>query len=227
MTTLLPYLFGETIRFTSRLLAIWLGFLPLGLWDKFGDSWNHISLLPITAGISFFLFGIEEIAVYMEEPFSVLPMGKMTDGIGLSATEYDQWHEDNEFKVLDRVATYGPEHAKMRQMKRLKVREEEEKRKRNQSDYVHADRQLFNDAASYAESLKHTHKHKHEHNHVHQHKPDQIYTQSSTSTHTHTNTEVQQKPHYHSHKQSITRTESSSSNDGEKRKPQKGNPPFW
>ena len=56
------------------------------------QSWNHIGLIPISAIISFFFFGIEELAVALEEPFSILPLQNMTDGMGLSAKEYADWH---------------------------------------------------------------------------------------------------------------------------------------
>ena len=205
--TELSYCFMIQNRFTARLLSAWLIVLPLGMWDMFKDSWNHVAMIPVAAGLSFFLFGIEELAVFLEEPFSVLPLAKMTEGIGLSAREYDQWHEDNEYKVLDRSVTYGAEAAALREMRRAKFLEEKERKVRNESDHVHREMHVFTDAAAYAESLKHTHNHKHRHDHVHEHTSDQVHTRSKTMTKTHTNTEVEVKPHYHSHTQTITRTE--------------------
>jgi predicted membrane chloride channel (bestrophin family) len=41
--------------------------------------------------LSYFLLGIEELGVQLEEPFSVLPLHKITSGIGLSAEEHVQW----------------------------------------------------------------------------------------------------------------------------------------
>lgn len=51
--------------------------------------------------ISFFLLGIEELAVQLEEPFSILPMQKMVDGIGLSANEHVDWHFEEEERLKD------------------------------------------------------------------------------------------------------------------------------
>jgi predicted membrane chloride channel (bestrophin family) len=44
--------------------------------------------------LAFFLLGIEELAVQLEEPFSVLPLDKIAGGIGLSADEHSQWAEE-------------------------------------------------------------------------------------------------------------------------------------
>jgi len=60
-------------------------------------------MIPAAAFFSFFFFGIDELAVQLEEPFSVLPMESMTNGIGLSADEFAQWHTDNEDKYLPKV----------------------------------------------------------------------------------------------------------------------------
>ncbi len=67
-------------RWSARFLAAWLLLLPLGLWGPVGNSWNHIDLIPVTAVLSMFMFGIEELATQLEEPFTVLPMqGKFND----------------------------------------------------------------------------------------------------------------------------------------------------
>ena len=56
------------------------------------QTWNHVGLVPIAAIISFFFFGIEQLAIQLEEPFSILPLQNMTDGMGLSANEHLAWH---------------------------------------------------------------------------------------------------------------------------------------
>jgi ion channel-forming bestrophin family protein len=61
-------------RHTARFLAFWLALLPFGLYKEFASSWNHIAMIPTTAVISVFLFGIEELATQLEEPFTILPM---------------------------------------------------------------------------------------------------------------------------------------------------------
>jgi predicted membrane chloride channel (bestrophin family) len=44
-------------------------------------SWNHIDLIPAHFLLSIFLFGIEEIATQLEEPFTILPMQAFCDKI--------------------------------------------------------------------------------------------------------------------------------------------------
>ena len=61
-------------RHTARFLSMWLLLLPLGLYDSFGGTWNHLGVLPASTLIAIFLFGIEELAVQLEEPFSILPL---------------------------------------------------------------------------------------------------------------------------------------------------------
>ena len=43
--------------------------------------------------LGFFFLGIEELAIQLEEPFSVLPLSTIVGGIGLSAEEHVQWME--------------------------------------------------------------------------------------------------------------------------------------
>lgn len=57
-------------RHTARFLSLWLLMLPLGLYDTL----NNALLVPSVGLLSLFLFGIEELAVQLEEPFSILPM---------------------------------------------------------------------------------------------------------------------------------------------------------
>ena len=61
-------------RWTARFLSVWLLLLPIGLWGPLENSWNHIDTIPVTAVLSLFLFGIEELATQLEEPFTILPM---------------------------------------------------------------------------------------------------------------------------------------------------------
>jgi predicted membrane chloride channel (bestrophin family) len=55
-------------RHTARFLIFWTLGLPFALYDQFATSWNHIMLIPASAFIATFLFGIEELANQMEEP---------------------------------------------------------------------------------------------------------------------------------------------------------------
>jgi predicted membrane chloride channel (bestrophin family) len=79
-------------RHTARFLALWLLAMPLALWEPFAGSWNHIAMIPAVAVISFFFFGIEELSLALEEPFTILPLDKITGGIGLSCNEHLAWH---------------------------------------------------------------------------------------------------------------------------------------
>merc|ERR1711934_231903 len=67
-------------RLTARFLTVILTFLPLALWSALGESWNHWLTVPASVGISFFLFGIEEVGIQIEEPFSILPLEAFCNG---------------------------------------------------------------------------------------------------------------------------------------------------
>ena len=74
-------------RHTARFLSIWLLLLPLGLWGPLGNTWNHIGMIPAISMLSIFLFGIEELATQLEEPFTILPMQAFCDKIYNWCTE--------------------------------------------------------------------------------------------------------------------------------------------
>lgn len=75
-------------RHTARFLSVWLLLLPLALYDEFTTGWE---LIPASAMVSVFLFGIEELAVQLEEPFSILPMQRFCDGILQTCSEFRDW----------------------------------------------------------------------------------------------------------------------------------------
>jgi putative membrane protein len=87
-------------RHTARFLGFWTLALPLGLWKSFEASWNHCALLPACLLISFFLFGIEELATQLEEPFSILPIDSLVHGVRLGSDEAVEWHFDAESTKL-------------------------------------------------------------------------------------------------------------------------------
>ena len=74
-------------RHTARFLSFWLLLLPFALWEPLGNSWNHLDLIPTTTFLSIFLFGIEELATQLEEPFTILPMQAFCDKIYNWCTE--------------------------------------------------------------------------------------------------------------------------------------------
>ena len=78
-------------RHTARFLGLYLLFLPFGLWEAFGNSWNHVALIPSVALISLFLMGLSELAVSLEEPFSILPLLGISNKIGANCRELATW----------------------------------------------------------------------------------------------------------------------------------------
>ena len=86
-------------RHTARFLSAWLLLLPLALYEPFKGTWNHIGMVPAATIISIFLFGIEELAVQLEEPFSILPMQGFCDKICANLDEIVEWHEEPEPEV--------------------------------------------------------------------------------------------------------------------------------
>jgi len=75
-------------RLLSRFLVVFLTLLPLALWGQMGESWNHWATIPAEFVISFFLFGIEEVGIQTEEPFSILPLEAFCNG-AISATNQE------------------------------------------------------------------------------------------------------------------------------------------
>jgi len=74
--------------------------LPTALYDAFVDknvvsstliNFQGLPLIPATACVGLFLFGIEELAIQLEEPFSILPMQKFCDGVRQSTGTIADW----------------------------------------------------------------------------------------------------------------------------------------
>jgi len=80
-------------RHTARFLTLWMLLVPTALYDTFASVQDveTLFLVPAVAIMSLFLFGIEELAVQLEEPFSILPMQKFCDGIRESTMEMIDW----------------------------------------------------------------------------------------------------------------------------------------
>mmetsp|Transcript_10636 Transcript_10636/g.18689 ORF Transcript_10636/g.18689 Transcript_10636/m.18689 type:complete len:441 (-) Transcript_10636:177-1499(-) len=87
-TTPIPLLYT---RHTLKFLTIWMTLMPLALYDVFAGSWNHIALLPAMTLLTFLFFGIEEIAVSLEEPFSILPLDELVDDVWVSIDDVLEW----------------------------------------------------------------------------------------------------------------------------------------
>jgi predicted membrane chloride channel (bestrophin family) len=97
-------------RHTARFLSVWLLLLPFALYDACGGSWNHTAMIPIAAVISVFLFGIDEIATQLEEPFTILPMQAFCDKIYNWCMEIVSWQPGDNGMVIHAPL---PEHMTM------------------------------------------------------------------------------------------------------------------
>ena len=68
-------------RHTARFLSLWALLLPAALYSSFVDMAQPFLVLPASAILAFFLFGVDELAMQLEEPFSILPMKSFCDQI--------------------------------------------------------------------------------------------------------------------------------------------------
>lgn len=92
-------------RHTARYLMAWLACVPFTLWNYCG--W---AMIPFTALISFVLLGIEEIGVYIEEPFSVMALERLCDRVDVNITTMlrDQGRMDEYMQQLHAMPTTIP-----------------------------------------------------------------------------------------------------------------------
>lgn len=65
-------------RQTSRFTGVWLALLPLAIYPV-DASWMRLMTIVASGVITFFLLGIEELGVQIEEPFSILPIESFCD----------------------------------------------------------------------------------------------------------------------------------------------------
>lgn len=68
-------------RHTARYLSVWALLLPCALYSSFSGMGEVWAVLPASAVMAFFLFGVDELAMQLEEPFSILPMQVFCDDI--------------------------------------------------------------------------------------------------------------------------------------------------
>ena len=73
-------------RHTARFLSIWALLVPCALYSSFSEASQVLATLPASMILAFFLFGIDELAMQLEEPFSILPMGYFCKDILDSST---------------------------------------------------------------------------------------------------------------------------------------------
>jgi predicted membrane chloride channel (bestrophin family) len=74
--------------------------LPSAMYDSFADktamasslgNLQCLALIPATVIVGLFLFGIEELAMQLEEPFSILPMQNFCDDVRRSTNTISNW----------------------------------------------------------------------------------------------------------------------------------------
>eukprot|EP00640_Fibrocapsa_japonica_P006392 CAMPEP_0113949044 /NCGR_PEP_ID=MMETSP1339-20121228/73545_1 /TAXON_ID=94617 /ORGANISM="Fibrocapsa japonica" /LENGTH=177 /DNA_ID=CAMNT_0000956347 /DNA_START=32 /DNA_END=565 /DNA_ORIENTATION=- /assembly_acc=CAM_ASM_000762 len=79
-------------RHTARFLSMWVLLVPFAIHDEFQRVLNTgLPVIPTAAILALFLFGIEELAVQLEEPFSILPLERYCDEIKKSTTGMIEW----------------------------------------------------------------------------------------------------------------------------------------
>jgi len=78
-------------RHLARFLFVWLGLIPFAMYEPFKDTWNHVGMVPATAVLALFMFGIEELGTQLEEPFTILPMQAFCDKIYNWCMEIMSW----------------------------------------------------------------------------------------------------------------------------------------
>ena len=93
-------------RHTSRFVGFWLALLPLAIYSV-DPSWNHLLTIPSVMVITFFLLGIEELGLQIEEPFSILPMEAFCDA-SIGAVLYDMVLSEDKARGLDRPQRGAP-----------------------------------------------------------------------------------------------------------------------
>jgi putative membrane protein len=79
-------------RHTARFLGLWLLLLPFAMYEEFATTSDLAwPLVPAAAILALFMFGIEELSVQLEEPFSILPMQYFCDDILQASTGLRDW----------------------------------------------------------------------------------------------------------------------------------------
>lgn len=94
-------------RHTARFLSLWMLLLPAALYEPFTNAsvagtmlFKGFAVIPAVVVVAIFFFGIEELALALEEPFSILPMKAFCDRVKDSCSVLMQWC----FESADREA---------------------------------------------------------------------------------------------------------------------------
>jgi len=87
-------------RHTGRFLALYMLLIPLALWGELDANW---AIVPASVVMSVFLFGIEELGIQIEEPYTILPMDSMCDSMQATLAELvriEATTEESEYDYL-------------------------------------------------------------------------------------------------------------------------------
>jgi putative membrane protein len=75
--------------------------LPFAMYEEFAKTSDlALPLIPVSAMLAFFVFGIEELAVQLVEPFAILPMLRFCGGILQACIGLRDWSMDSRGKIL-------------------------------------------------------------------------------------------------------------------------------
>mmetsp|Transcript_4928 Transcript_4928/g.11675 ORF Transcript_4928/g.11675 Transcript_4928/m.11675 type:complete len:406 (+) Transcript_4928:143-1360(+) len=88
-------------RHTARFLLAWLFCIPFTLWPYAG--W---AMVPLAALVSFVLLGIEEIGIFLEEPFSVLSL----EHLCRSCEDCIRSMHSGDSKIVEQLKSVGVSH---------------------------------------------------------------------------------------------------------------------
>jgi putative membrane protein len=89
-------------RHALKFLMFWITLMPFAFYDVFASSWNHILMVPAISIICFLFFGIEEIAVSLEEHFSILPLDDMVEELQMNIEDTNEWVVEELEKDIDK-----------------------------------------------------------------------------------------------------------------------------
>jgi len=70
-------------RHASRFLTLWCNALPMALYPLVGPTLT----VPFSLVVSFVMFGIEDIGLRIEQPFSILPIWQYSDTVKVSTDQ--------------------------------------------------------------------------------------------------------------------------------------------
>lgn len=87
-------------RHTARFLSIWALLVPCALYSSFLEASQVLATLPASMILAFFLFGVDELAMQLGEPFSILPMAYFCKDILESATILVEMDDLKEEEVI-------------------------------------------------------------------------------------------------------------------------------